>query len=66
MLIVWSCEGYTVDPCGPSTGLCALSLQRKGNQALMRIPIIGPNLHTWPGAPPLYIANESGGYRWRK
>lgn len=25
----------------------------------MRIPIIGPNLHTWPPAPPLYITNET-------
>lgn len=30
----------------------------KDSPALMRIPIIGPNLHTWPQAPPLYIANE--------
>lgn len=25
----------------------------------MRIPIIGPNRHTLPGAPPLYITNET-------
>lgn len=52
------CEGYRVDPCGPSAGMCALHPQQKGSPALMRIPVIGPNLHTWPQAPPLYIANE--------
>ncbi|KAG7525819.1 hypothetical protein JOB18_032335 [Solea senegalensis] len=30
----------------------------KCSPALMRIPIIGPNLHTGPQGPPFYIANE--------
>lgn len=52
-------RGYWLDPCRPSAALYALSLQPKSSLALMRIPIIGPNLHTWPPAPPLYITNET-------
>lgn len=37
--------------------VCSVPAARD-SPALMRIPIIGPNLHTWPQAPPLYIANE--------
>lgn len=46
--------------------VCSEPAAKKYSPALMRIPIIGPNLHTWPQAPLLYIANESAGYRWRK
>lgn len=51
--------GFWLDPCRPSAALYALSLQPKSSLALMRIPIIGPNLHTWPPAPPLYITDET-------
>lgn len=34
-------------------------MQPESSPALMRIPKIGPNLHAWPGAPPLYITNET-------
>lgn len=59
MLIAQWCLGYWLDPCRPSAALYALSMQPESSPALMRIPIIGPNLHTWPGAPQLYITNET-------
>lgn len=59
MLIAQWCLGYWFDPCRPSAALYALSMQPESSPALMRIPIIGPNLHTWPGASPLYITNET-------